>query len=62
MEDNRKRLHPIIMTTLSMIIGMLLIMLASGNDVELKNGTTWVISGRLISTILFYESAKYKTS
>ena len=40
------------MTTLSMIIGMLPIALASGTASEWKNGLAWVIIGGLTSSLI----------
>ena len=44
-------MRPILMTTLSMAIGMLPIALASGTAAEWKNGLAWVIIGGLISSL-----------
>lgn len=46
------RMRPILMTTLSMVIGMLPIALASGTASEWKNGLAWVIIGGLLSSLL----------
>ena len=46
------RLRPILMTTLSMVIGMLPIALATGSAAEWKNGLAWVIIGGLISSLI----------
>lgn len=46
-------MRPILMTTFSMIFGMLPIALASGASAESKNGLAWVIIGGLISSLLF---------
>jgi HAE1 family hydrophobic/amphiphilic exporter-1 len=46
------RLRPILMTTLSMVIGMLPIALASGTAAEWKNGLAWVIIGGLLSSLI----------
>ena len=40
------------MTTLSMVIGMLPIALASGTASEWKNGLAWVIIGGLLSSLI----------
>jgi HAE1 family hydrophobic/amphiphilic exporter-1 len=40
------------MTTLSMVIGMLPIALASGTASEWKNGLAWVIIGGLLSSLV----------
>jgi len=45
------RLRPILMTTLSMVIGMLPIALATGTAAEWKNGLAWVIIGGLLSSL-----------
>jgi HAE1 family hydrophobic/amphiphilic exporter-1 len=46
------RLRPILMTTLSMVIGMLPIALATGTAAEWKNGLAWVIIGGLLSSLI----------
>jgi HAE1 family hydrophobic/amphiphilic exporter-1 len=46
------RMRPILMTTLSMVIGMLPIALASGTASEWKNGLAWVIIGGLMSSLV----------
>lgn len=46
------RLRPILMTTLSMVFGMLPIALASGTASEWKNGLAWVIIGGLMSSLI----------
>lgn len=46
------RLRPILMTTLSMVIGMLPIALATGSASEWKNGLAWVIIGGLLSSLI----------
>jgi hydrophobic/amphiphilic exporter-1 (mainly G- bacteria), HAE1 family len=51
-EAGKERLRPILMTTLSMIIGMMPIALASGYGAEMKNGMAWVIIGGLTSSLL----------
>ncbi len=45
-------MRPILMTTLSMVIGMLPIALASGTASEWKNGLAWVIIGGLLSSLI----------
>jgi hydrophobic/amphiphilic exporter-1 (mainly G- bacteria), HAE1 family len=47
------RLRPILMTTLSMVFGMLPIALATGTAAEWKNGLAWVIIGGLLSSLIF---------
>lgn len=46
------RLRPILMTTLSMVFGMLPIALATGSASEWKNGLAWVIIGGLLSSLI----------
>lgn len=46
------RMRPILMTTLSMAIGMLPIALATGTSAEWKNGLAWVIIGGLMSSLI----------
>jgi HAE1 family hydrophobic/amphiphilic exporter-1 len=46
------RLRPILMTTLSMILGMMPIALASGAGAEWKNGLAWVLIGGLTSSMI----------
>lgn len=48
----KERMRPILMTTLSMAIGMLPIALASGAASEWKNGLAWVIIGGLLSSLV----------
>jgi HAE1 family hydrophobic/amphiphilic exporter-1 len=45
------RFRPVLMTTISMIIGMLPIALATGDAAEWKNGMGWVLIGGLISSM-----------
>lgn len=52
-EAGKERLRPILMTTFSMIFGMLPIALASGASAESKNGLAWVIIGGLTSSLFF---------
>jgi len=51
-ESGRTRLRPILMTTLSMVIGMLPLALASGAGAEWKNGMAWALIGGLTSSML----------
>jgi hydrophobic/amphiphilic exporter-1 (mainly G- bacteria), HAE1 family len=51
-EAGKERLRPILMTTFSMIFGMLPIALATGASSETKNGMAWVIIGGLTSSLL----------
>ena len=48
---SKGRMRPILMTTLSMAIGMLPIALATGTSAEWKNGLAWVIIGGLLSSL-----------
>ncbi|MDT3741348.1 MAG: efflux RND transporter permease subunit [Candidatus Kapabacteria bacterium] len=50
--SGKTRLRPIMMTTISMIIGMLPIALASGTASEWKNGLAWAIIGGLTSSMV----------
>jgi hydrophobic/amphiphilic exporter-1 (mainly G- bacteria), HAE1 family len=52
LESGKERLRPILMTTLSMIFGMMPIALATGASAETKNGLAWVIIGGLTSSLL----------
>jgi HAE1 family hydrophobic/amphiphilic exporter-1 len=52
LEAGRTRMRPILMTTISMVIGMLPIALAKGTGSEWKNGLAWVIIGGLISSLI----------
>lgn len=51
-EASKGRMRPILMTTLSMAIGMLPIALATGTSSEWKNGLAWVIIGGLLSSLV----------
>jgi HAE1 family hydrophobic/amphiphilic exporter-1 len=46
------RMRPILMTTLSMIVGMLPIAMVTGTAAEWKNGLAWVIIGGLLSSLI----------
>lgn len=46
------RMRPILMTTLSMVVGMLPIAIATGTAAEWKNGLAWVIIGGLLSSLI----------
>ena len=48
----RLRIRPVLMTNVSMIIGLLPIALASGPASEWKNGLAWVLIGGLTSSML----------
>ncbi len=51
-EAGKARMRPILMTTLSMIVGMLPIAMATGTAAEWKNGLAWVIIGGLLSSLI----------
>jgi|WetSurMetagenome_2_1015567.scaffolds.fasta_scaffold00229_3 hydrophobic/amphiphilic exporter-1 (mainly G- bacteria), HAE1 family len=51
-EAGKVRLRPILMTTFSMVFGMLPIALATAEGAEVKNGMAWVIIGGLLSSLL----------
>jgi HAE1 family hydrophobic/amphiphilic exporter-1 len=52
LESIKLRFRPILMTNLTMIIGLLPIALASGAGSEWKNGLAWVLIGGLSSSML----------
>jgi hydrophobic/amphiphilic exporter-1 (mainly G- bacteria), HAE1 family len=52
LKATRIRLRPVLMTTMSMIIGLMPIALASGAASEWKNGIAWVLIGGLTSSML----------
>ena len=52
LKAGKERMRPILMTTLSMVIGMLPIALAKGTASEWKNGLAWVIIGGLLSSLI----------
>jgi HAE1 family hydrophobic/amphiphilic exporter-1 len=51
-EAGKGRMRPILMTSISMIVGMLPIALASGTASEWKNGLAWVIIGGVTSSLI----------
>ncbi|MBS1910991.1 MAG: efflux RND transporter permease subunit [Bacteroidetes bacterium] len=51
-EAGRERLRPILMTTLTMIIGMLPIALSTASGAEWKSGLAWALIGGLSSSLL----------
>lgn len=51
-EAGKVRLRPILMTTLSMVIGFLPIALAKGAGAEWKNGLAWALIGGLTSSMI----------
>jgi HAE1 family hydrophobic/amphiphilic exporter-1 len=52
LEAGKVRLRPILMTTFSMIAGMMPIALAKGAGAEWKNGMAWALIGGLSSSLL----------
>lgn len=50
-QANHARLRPILMTTISMIFGMIPIAIAKGAGAEMNNGLAWVIIGGLTSSL-----------
>ncbi|MBK9248045.1 MAG: efflux RND transporter permease subunit [Ignavibacteria bacterium] len=52
LESGETRLRPIVMTTLSMVIGMLPIALSSSSGAEWKTGLAWALIGGLTSSLL----------
>lgn len=52
LEAGETRLRPIVMTTLSMVIGMLPIALSSSSGAEWKTGLAWALIGGLSSSLL----------
>lgn len=52
-EAGRTRLRPIIMTTVTMIFGMLPTALATGDGAETRAGMAWVLIGGLLTSTLF---------
>jgi HAE1 family hydrophobic/amphiphilic exporter-1 len=52
LEAGKERIRPILMTTFTMIFGMLPIALASGAASEAKNGLAWVLIGGLSSSMV----------
>lgn len=51
LEATAQRFRPILMTTLSTIVGMLPIAIAQGPGAEWKNGLGWVLIGGLVSSM-----------
>ncbi len=52
LEAGKERMRPILMTSISMIVGMLPIAMASGTASEWKNGLAWVIIGGVTSSLI----------
>ena len=52
LDAGRMRLRPIVMTTLTMIFGMLPIAISKSSGAEWKSGLAWGIIGGLISSLL----------
>lgn len=48
---NKARLRPILMTTITTVVGMLPIAIATGPGAEIKNGLAWVVVGGLLSSL-----------
>lgn len=48
----KERMRPILMTTISMVVGMLPIALAKGSGSEWKNALAWIIIGGLTSSLI----------
>jgi len=51
LQAGQERLRPILMTTVSLIIGMIPIAIAEGASAEWKNGLGWVLIGGLTSSM-----------
>ena len=51
-EAGKERMRPILMTSISMIVGMLPIAMASGTASEWKNGLAWIIIGGVTSSLI----------
>ena len=51
-EAGKGRMRPILMTSISMIVGMLPIAMAEGTASEWKNGLAWVIIGGVTSSLI----------
>lgn len=51
LESVSERMRPILMTTISMVIGMIPIAIATGSGAEWKNGLAWVLIGGLTSSM-----------
>ena len=51
-EAGKGRMGPILMTSISMIVGMLPIAMAQGTASEWKNGLAWVIIGGVTSSLI----------
>ncbi len=51
-QAGKDRMRPILMTSISMIVGMLPIALATGSAAEWKNGLAWVIIGGVSSSLI----------
>ena len=51
-EAGKGRMRPILMTSISMIVGMLPIAMATGTASEWKNGLAWVIIGGVTSSLI----------
>ncbi|MDR0431108.1 MAG: efflux RND transporter permease subunit, partial [Tannerellaceae bacterium] len=51
LEATSRRFRPILLTTISTVIGMLPIAIAHGAGAEWKNGLGWVLIGGLVSSM-----------
>ncbi len=51
-EAGKERMRPILMTSISMVVGMLPIAMASGTASEWKNGLAWIIIGGVTSSLI----------
>ena len=51
-EAGKGRMRPILMTSISMVVGMLPIAMATGTASEWKNGLAWVIIGGVLSSLI----------
>lgn len=51
MEATRLRFRPILMTNISMVIGLIPVAIASGAGAEWKNGLAWALIGGLLSSM-----------
>ena len=52
-EAGRERLRPILMTTFSMVLGMIPLAISHSAGSEFKNGMAWVLIGGMTSSFLF---------
>jgi hydrophobic/amphiphilic exporter-1 (mainly G- bacteria), HAE1 family len=52
LQAGKERLRPILMTTLTMILGMLPVAVAKGSGAQWKNGLGWVLVGGLTGSLV----------